>query len=98
MNMPGEIDRDSRYAVFRASYDAAFAELCRARRELDLRLEDNVMEDVVLRLQRDFEGSQVVYTRARNRLARCILDQRRARQQGRASHGKLIVGSPATAA
>ena len=87
--------RNNRYASLRASYDMAFAVFCHARRELDTRCEDNVMENVVLRLQKDFEASQAVYRGARNRLAMCLLERRYPRQRGRASHGKLIVGSPA---
>src|SRR5438046_1341814 len=86
---------DNRFALLRATYDAAFAGLCHARRELDVRSADNVMEDVVLRLQKNFEGCQTVYTRTRNDLAMCILERYYARQHMLASHAKLIVGSPA---
>ena len=86
---------DNRFALLRATYDAAFAGLCHARRELDVRSADNVMEDVVLRLQKNFEVWQAVYTRTRNDLAMWILERYNARKQMQALHGKLIVGSPA---
>jgi hypothetical protein len=86
---------DNRFALLRATYDAAFAGLCYSRRELDVRREDNLMEDVFLRLQRNFEVWQAVYTRTRNDLATCILERYNARQHMQASHAKLIVGSPA---
>lgn len=54
------------------------------------------MEEVVLRLQRDLDLAQAAFTKARNDLAMYILERRRARYQEWASHGKLIVGFPAS--
>lgn len=94
--MPGQTVRNNRFASLRASYDAAFAVLCQARKELEMRCEDNVMEEVVLRLQKHVDLSQAALTRARNDLAMYLLERRDARRQDRASHAELIVGSPAS--
>src|SRR5438552_7266088 len=88
-SMP-ETVRDNRFTSLRATYDAAFAMLCHARKQLDLSGSEGMVEEDVRSLQRNLDVSQSAFTRARNDLAMYLLE----RVAG--SHGKLIVSSTAS--
>ena len=96
MSMPQQTVRNNRFVSLRASYDAAFAMLCHAKRELDVRCEDNVMEDVVLCLQRNLDMSKTVYTRTRNDLAMYLMESRYARafSHGQRTHKHAEISIP----
>jgi|ERR1051326_907067 hypothetical protein len=90
--MPRETTGGNKYALLRATYDVAFAGLCRARRDYEA---GGAAADEMRRLKRNLDVWQTVYTRARNDLAMSVLDGCGARKRRRTLHGKLIVGSPA---
>lgn len=89
--MPGPNVRNNRFASLRSTYDLAFAVLCHARKELEARCADNVMEEVIIRLQKNVDLSQIAVTRARNDLTMYLLERLRERNSRWSSDTKLIV-------